>query len=71
MCEESYIEGFDETFKQKLEEAYKQGFDEGYQETIRKIIQKLLLIKMFTVEQIAEIADVSVDFILTIEADIE
>ena len=50
---------------------YMIGYKIGSDRVTRKMIQKLLIKQWFTVEKIAEIADVSTDFVLSIQREIE
>ena len=63
------------TYDIKTDGLYNQGIQEGREEGREKnrfqIISKALLQRVLTIEQIAEIAEVSIDYVLSVQSELE
>ena len=68
---EGLKEGFEKGIEQGIEKGIEQGVEKGIQKAKREMIQKLLLDQAYTVEQIAEMATVSTEFVLDIKRGLE
>lgn len=48
---------------------YQQGIEQGIEQKNREIVEKLLANGRFSLREIAEIADVSIDFVIEIQLE--
>ena len=59
------------TYDIKTDGLYNEGREEGIEKNRFQIISKALFQRVLTIEQIAEMAEVSIDYVLSIQSELE
>ena len=62
-----FIEGFEKGVKEGLEKGVKEGLEKAMAINTKKVVENNLLTGEFSVESIASIVDVSIEFVLEIQ----
>ena len=58
------------TYDIETDYLYKQGIEQGIEQKEYSVVKKALIKKKLTIEEIAELADVSIDFVLSIQSEL-
>ena len=64
-------EGIQEGLQKGIQKGIQEGREEGREKNRFQIISKALIQRVLTIEQIAEIAEVSIDYVLSIQSELE
>ena len=69
--EEGLLEGIEKGIQKGIQKGREEGREEGREKKQYQIIFKALSQRVLTIEQIAEIAEVSIDYVLSIQSELE